>query len=98
MRKWLLPLVVIVSIAAWPSDMMAQEGISRKKQEKILAKKEKDDVKAAKRKEKEDWKRHLSIQDKDTRKRLKRHTKRADRRGSGPHRDGFLNGIFHRKR
>jgi hypothetical protein len=40
----------------------------------------------------------LSIQDKQTRKRLKKNTKRADRSGSGPHRDGGLRGLFGRKR
>jgi hypothetical protein len=43
---------------------------------------------------KDDRKRHLDIQDKATRKRIKRNTRRADRRGSGRHRDGFLRRTF----
>lgn len=65
----------------------AQAGISQKQQEKILAKKMKDDKKAKARKEKDDRKRHLEIQDKAARKRIRRNTKRADRGGSGAHRD-----------
>ena len=38
--------------------------------------------------------RHLSIQDKKTRKRIERNRKRAERGGPGPHRDGFLHRIF----
>lgn len=83
-------------MAAVPSVSLAQDGISQKQQEKILAKKSKEDKKAKKKKEKADRKRHLSIQDKATRKRLKKHTKRADRRGSGAHRDGGLRGLFQR--
>jgi len=75
---------------AAPLASHAQDGISQKKQEKIQAKK------AKARKEKDDWKRHLSIQDKQTRKRLKKNTKRANRSGSGPHRDGWLHGLFGR--
>ncbi len=98
MKKWMLPVIMLVSLLSLPNNSVAQDGISRKKQEKILAKKESEDKKAAKRKEKEDRKHHLSIQDKETRKRLKRHTKRANRGGSGPHRDSFLDGLFRRKR
>jgi ABC-type Fe3+-citrate transport system substrate-binding protein len=39
-------------------------------------------------------KRHLNLQDKQTRKRIKRHTKRADRRGTNRHEDGFFRRMF----
>jgi Ni/Co efflux regulator RcnB len=91
-------LVVVCLMLAASVATHAQDGISQKKQEKILAKKAKEDKKAKARKEKDDWKRHLSIQDKQTRKRLKKNTKRAGRSGSGPHRDGGLRGLFGRKR
>ena len=91
-------LVVLCLMLAASVATHAQDGISQKKQEKILAKKAKEDKKAKARKEKDDWKRHLSIQDKQTRKRLKKNTKRAGRSGSGPHRDGGLHGLFGRKR
>lgn len=91
-------LLLLAMLAAVPAASYAQAGISQKQQEKILAKKAKEDKKAKKQKEKADRKRHLSIQDKATRKRLKKHTKRADRRGSGAHRDGGLRGLFQRSR
>lgn len=98
MIRYLRCLVLFVLLSAMPSVSHAQGGISQKQQEKILAKKAKEDKKAKKKKEKADRKRHLSIQDKATRKRLKKHTKRADRRGSGAHRDGGLRGLFQRSR
>jgi len=88
-------LLLFVVLTAIPS-LHAQDGLSRRKQEKILAKKGKEEKKAKARKVKDDRKRHLSIQDKVTRKRVKRHTKRADRRGSGAHRDGGLRRLFTR--
>ncbi len=91
-------LALLTMLAAMPTVSPAQDGISQKQQEKILAKKAKEDKKAKVKQEKADRKRHLSIQDKATRKRLKRHTKRADRRGSGAHRDGGLRGLFQRSR
>ena len=99
MRARLSRLLLVLGLMVMaPLVTHAQEGISQKKQEKIQAKKAKDDKKAKARKEKDDWKRHLSIQDKQTRKRLKKNTKRADRSGRGPHRDGGLRGLFGRKR
>ena len=85
-------------LLAAPVVSFAQEGISRKQQEKNLAKKSKDDKKAKVRKEKEDRKRHLEIQDKAARKRIKRHTKRAERGGSGAHRDRGVFRVFRRSR
>ncbi len=94
MRKWCSILALAVSLMVVPGATKAQEGISRKQQERIQAKKAKDEKKAKARQERDDRKRHLNIQDKATRKRIKRHTKRADRRGSGPHRDGFFRRTF----
>ncbi len=91
-------LLVLVLLTGFSAASMAQDGISKKQQEKNLAKKGKDDKKAAAKKEKDDRKRHLSIQDKDTRKRIKRNSKRADRGGPGPHRDGFFQRTFGRRR
>lgn len=88
-------LLVGVALLAAPQDTVAQDGgISRKKQEKTLAKKAKTDKKAKAKQEKQDRKRHLSLQDKATRKRLKKHGKRADRNGSNTHRDSFFQRIF----
>lgn len=94
MSKWLAYILLLFSLSAVPMVSTAQDGISRKKQERIQAKKAKDEKKAKARQERDDRKRHLDIQDKATRKRIKRHTKRADRRGSGPHRDGFFRRTF----
>lgn len=94
LRKWLgMVLVGLVLIAA-PANSSAQDGISRKQQEKILAKKAKEEKKQKARKAKEDRKRHLDNQDKATRKRIKRNTKRAGRHGSDQHRDGFFRRTF----
>lgn len=96
MRNMAVRLMVLLLVLLSAPAVLAQEGISRKQQEKNLAKKEREDRKAKARKEKEDRKRHLSIQDKETRKRIKRHTRRADRSGTRTHRDG--RGLFHRRR
>jgi hypothetical protein len=87
-----IPLLVVVPHTA------AQEGISRKKQEKIQKDKAKEEKKELAKRDKEGRKRHLSIQDKETRKRIKRNTKRADRRGTRTHKDGFFRRLFSRKR
>jgi len=94
-RKWLAPVLVLVALLCVPVQLAAQDaGIPRKKQEKLLEKKAKDDKEQQAKKEKEDRKRHLSIQDKATRKRIKHNTKRADRGGSDRHRDGFFQRTF----
>jgi Flp pilus assembly protein TadB len=86
MFRWIgMATVMLVASTALP----AQDGISRKKQEKIQAQKAKEEKKELARKEKEGRKRHLALQDKSTRKRMKRNSKRADRSGSRQHRDGI---------
>lgn len=92
-RTWIGIALLGIGLMAAPV-VSAQDGMSRKKQEKTLAKKAKDDKKQKARQERDDRKRHLSIQDKATRKRLKRNTKRADRHGSDAHRDGFFRRTF----
>lgn len=87
MLKLLRYLFLAMLLLGLPYTGAAQDGISQKQQEKILAKKKKDDKKAKARKEKDDRKRHLEIQDKAARKRIRRNTKRADRGGSRAHRD-----------
>lgn len=94
LRKWLNVALISSVLMVAPTITNAQDGISRKKQEKLLEKKAKDDKKQKARKEKEDRKRHLNNQDKATRKRMKRNTKRADRHGSDQHRDGFFRRTF----
>lgn len=89
-------LLILVLLMGAPALGHAQDGISQKQQEKILAKKEKDEKKAKAQKEKDDRKRHLSLQDKETRKRIERNRRRAERGGPGPHRDGFLRRLFTR--
>lgn len=88
-------LLVGLCMIGAPALSNAQDGgISQKKQEKILAKKAKTEKKEKAKREKADRKRHLSLQDKATRKRMKRNTKRADRGGSNAHRDGFFRRTF----
>ncbi|MEZ4757211.1 MAG: hypothetical protein R2817_10330 [Flavobacteriales bacterium] len=97
MYERLRTLLMVLLLLALPTvHGVAQDGITRKQAEKNLARKAKEERKAKARKVKDDRKRHLEIQDKATRKRIKRHTRRADKRGSGRHRDGFLRRTFGR--
>jgi Flp pilus assembly protein TadB len=90
-----LLLLVLVSLA--PAVVSAQEeGISRRKQEKLQVKKEREEKKEQQRAEKEGRKRHQGIQDKATRKRIKRNTRRADRHGTNSHRDPWPRRWFTR--
>lgn len=93
-RKIVSSIILLLALVAVPRVVVAQDGISRKQQEKKLEKQAKVDKKEKAKKEKFDRKRHLSLQDKATRKRLKRHNKRADRSGSDPHRDNFFQRTF----
>lgn len=88
-----MALVLLWSFGT-PVQGVAQEGISRKKQEKLLEKKARQEKKEKAKQERFDRRRHLSLQDKATRKRLRRNTKRADRHGSDAHRDGFFRRTF----
>ncbi|MGV3638642.1 MAG: hypothetical protein ACO1NQ_13460 [Flavobacteriales bacterium] len=95
MRKWWsLILLILLGAVVQPTEAGAQDGISKKKQERIQAKKAKHEKKEKAKQERYDRRRHLSVQDKATRKRMRRHTKRADRKGSGVHRDGFFRRTF----
>ncbi|HOZ40121.1 MAG TPA: hypothetical protein PLL25_04905 [Flavobacteriales bacterium] len=95
MRSKFLPVALLSAMLALaPGFTHAQEGITKKQAEKNLAHKAKEEKKAKKEKVKEDRKRHLSIQDKATRKRIKRNMKRAERGGQGKHRDGFFRRVF----
>ena len=93
MRVW-KHLLLAIFLLGTPVVLHAQEGMSMKQQEKAQARKEKERKKGQKELEKEKRKRHLELQDKDTRKRIKRNTKRADRRGTNRHRDPFLKRLF----
>lgn len=93
MSRWYIALAISWSLLA-PVSSHAQDGISRKKQEKLLEKKAKQEKKEKAEQERDDRKRHLSLQDKATRKRMRRNSKRADRHGSGPHHDGFFRRTF----
>ncbi len=89
MRRILLhgSLLLFCSFAV-PTALHAQDsGISAAKQEKLLAKKERRDVKEVKKEEKRLAKKHLENQGKATRKRMKRNKRRADKHGSSAHRD-----------
>lgn len=90
-------LLAMVLLGGGTLGVHAQEGISKKEAEKMQARKEKDEKKAAKKAEKEKQKRHLGIQDKATRKRIKQHTKRAGKHGTNMHRDPFFVRLFGRR-
>ncbi len=98
MKRSILRLITILILAIAAAPMVhAQEGISKEKQEKKLRKKEQNDVKEVKKEEKRIAKKHLSNQDKATRKRMKQNKRRADKHGKGRHRDPFLQRLFGRK-
>lgn len=69
-------------------------GISRKQQERNLAKKERKDKKSLAKEEKRIYKLHREHQDKATRKRMKRNERRANKHGQNGHRDPFLRRLF----
>ena len=89
-------MVLLLVLAGAPHLSHAQEGIGQKEAERMQARKEKEERKQLAKQEKDDRRRHMKIQDKATRKRIRQHTKRADRRGSGRHRDGWLKRTFTR--
>lgn len=94
--RWMLLWAVVATVPL--ASHAQEEGISRKQQERILAKKAKEQKKEKAKQDKAGRERHLAIQDKETRKRMKRQNRRAERSGSGPHRDGFLTRLFSRRR
>lgn len=69
-------------------------GISRKQQERNLAKKERKDKKSLAKEEKRLLKQHRQHQDKATRKRMKRNKRSSDRNGPRGHRDPLLQRLF----
>jgi hypothetical protein len=69
-------------------------GMSKKQQEKHLAKKERKDKKSLAKEEKRLHKQHLKNQDKATQKRMKRNERRAAKHGQGRHRDPFFRRLF----
>lgn len=99
MKRTISRILLVLALLGCSSLVVrAQEGISKKEAEKMQARKEKDEKKAAKKAEKEKQKRHLGIQDKATRKRIKQHTKRASKHGTNMHRDPFFVRLFGRRR
>lgn len=72
-------------------------GMSKKQQEKHLAKKERKDKKSLAKEEKRIYKLHREHQDKATRKRMKRNERRALKHGQGQHRDPFFRRLFGHK-
>lgn len=85
-------LVILLALAA--PYAKAQEGISKAQQDKIQARKKKDDKKDVRKEEKRLYKQHLANQDKATRKRMKRNKRRAEGQGNTGHRDPFLRRLF----
>ncbi|MFN3876198.1 MAG: hypothetical protein ACK4L7_09845 [Flavobacteriales bacterium] len=93
MRR-LLGMLLLCLCAGAPVAVRAQEeGISQRQQERILAKKAKEKKKEQARQDKRNRERHLSIQGKEARKRIKRNLKRVEP-GGGTRRGG----LFRRKR
>ncbi len=106
MKRAIAHLFVLIALLAIPAVSRAQEdeggggksaGMSKKKQEKHLAKKERKDKKSLAKEEKRIYKLHRAHQDKATRKRMKSNERRAGKHGQGPHRDPFFTRIFGHK-
>ena len=98
MRNLLPTILLFTALLAGPAALHAQEGIGRKQQQRIQAKKAREEKKAKARKAKDDRKRQLEIQDKATRKRLKRNFRAAEKHGGGGHGQGGGFHLFRRKR
>lgn len=85
----------LILVLALPIAATAQEdGRTQKEQERILAKEKKAKKKEQAAYEKEKRKQHLAHQDKATRKRIKKNTRRADRSGTNTHRDRWIERVF----
>ena len=98
MKRRILRIITVLLLAFAAAPMVhAQEGISKKQQDKIQRNKTKNDAKEVRKEEKRIAKKHLSNQDKATRKRMKQHKRRADKQGNTGHRDPFLRRLFGRK-
>ena len=87
-------LLVIMVCASTTTYAQGDKGITEKQALKMQAKKDKEKAKAKKKSDRDARRRHLSIQSKDVRKRLRKNTKRADRKGSGRHVDPFYKRWF----
>ncbi len=87
--------LLILSLLTLSFNAVAQEeGRTQKEQEKTLAKEKKEKKKKQAAYEKEKRKEHLAHQDKATRKRIKKNTRRADRNGTNTHRDPWIERVF----
>lgn len=81
-KQWLLLLtVILLSLVSSPA--FSQEGESIKKQEKRLAKKKAERSEGNEKAKQEGIDRHMDNQDKETRKRMKKNKKKAERINSG---------------
>ncbi len=96
-------ILLLLAMVSAPVMLSAQDaegdggksaGMSKKKQEKHLAKKERKDKKSLAKEEKRIYKLHREHQDKATRKRMKRNERRAGKHGQNGHRDPFLRRLF----
>ena len=96
-------ILLLLSLVLAPALLHAQDaeggdgksaGMSKKQQEKHLAKKERKDKKSLAKEEKRIYKLHREHQDKATRKRMKRHERRAGKHGQSEHRDPFFRRLF----
>jgi len=95
---FLRSLTLAMALSGATAVLAQDEGISQRKQEKILAQKAKEEKKEKVKQDKENRKRHLGLQDKGTQKRMKKHARRADRHGPGRHSDPWPARLFRRKR
>lgn len=82
-KKILFISLTVIACNLLSNNIYAQEGESIKKQEKRLEKKKEERDKGNEKAKQEGIDRHESIQDKETRKRMKKNKKKANRYNSG---------------
>lgn len=87
-------LLLVLVCASATTYAQGDKGITEKQALKMQAKKDKEKAKAKKKADRDARKRHLSIQSKDVRKRMRKNTNRANRKGSGRHVDPFYKRWF----
>lgn len=83
MKKYIYIIIGILFLQFSTVDSFSQKGGVDKKVKKEVKKQQKSNAKALKSSERYGKKRHLSIQDKATRKRMKQNLKNSNRSGVG---------------
>ena len=90
-------LLLLLAFAAAPAVAHAQTDAGPDQVSPLSSKQKQDRSKAIRKEEKRMNKQHLGHQDKATRKRMKKHQRRASKQGNVGQHDPFLHRLFHGK-